>query len=78
MIERSKRIRARYHELEVTHHGTEWSVEEDALAFLSDAGLVGRLAMLQQGPGAYHFSIKLLLSPYLTNFFSSPNGFLCQ
>jgi hypothetical protein len=30
-------------------HGSEWSVEEDALAFLTDAGLVGRLVMSQQG-----------------------------
>ncbi|MBB3153613.1 hypothetical protein FHS16_003688 [Paenibacillus endophyticus] len=31
------------------HHGTEWTVEEDALAFLTDAGLAGRLTMPQQG-----------------------------
>ena len=31
------------------HHGSEWSVEEDALAFLTDAGLVGSLTMAQQG-----------------------------
>lgn len=30
-------------------HGSAWSVEEDALAFLTDAGLVGRLAMDHQG-----------------------------
>lgn len=42
LIERSKKIRARYHELELQHHGSEWTVEEDALAFLTDAGLVGR------------------------------------
>ena len=35
--------------MEVKHHGSEWSVEEDALAFLTDAGLVGRLTMAQQG-----------------------------
>lgn len=46
---RSVKIRERYHELEVANHGTEWSVEEDALAFLSDAGLVGRHTMSQQG-----------------------------
>jgi hypothetical protein len=49
VIQRSKRIRTRYHELEVMHHGSEWTVEEDALAFLTDAGLVGRLTMSQQG-----------------------------
>ena len=48
-ISRSKKIRALYHELELTHHGSEWSVEEDALAFLTDAGLVGRLTMSQEG-----------------------------
>lgn len=30
------------------HHGSEWTVEEDALAFLTDAGLVGRNIMSQQ------------------------------
>lgn len=35
--------------MELKHHGSEWSVEEDALAFLTDAGLVGRLTMAQQG-----------------------------
>lgn len=47
--ERSLKIRQRYHELELTHHGSEWTVEEDALAFLTDAGLVGRHVMSQQG-----------------------------
>ena len=49
IIERSRDIRKRYHELEMQHHGSEWTVEEDALAFLSDAGLVGRHTMSQQG-----------------------------
>lgn len=48
IIERSKKIRERYHQLERQHHGTEWTVEEDALAFLTDAGLVGRHTMSQQ------------------------------
>lgn len=48
LVERSKKIRARYHELEIKHHESIWSVEEDALAFLTDAGLVGRLTMDQQ------------------------------
>lgn len=47
--ERSLEIRKRYHELELTHHGSEWTVEEDALAFLTDAGLVARNVMSQQG-----------------------------
>lgn len=46
---RALKIRARYHELEQQHHGSDWTIEEDALAFLSDAGLVGRLTMAQQG-----------------------------
>lgn len=48
IIERSKSIRAAYHQLEKHHHGSEWTVEEDALAFLTDAGLVGRHTMSQQ------------------------------
>lgn len=48
IINRSIEIRKKYHELEVQHHGSEWSVEEDALAFLTDAGLVGRNIMSQQ------------------------------
>lgn len=47
--ERSLKIRKRYHELELMHHGSEWTIEEDALAFLTDAGLVGRHVMSQQG-----------------------------
>ncbi len=49
IIERSLAIRKQYHELEIKHHGSEWTVEEDALAFLTDAALVGRLTMSQQG-----------------------------
>ncbi|MCV2484444.1 MazG-like protein [Flavobacterium sp. SH_e] len=47
--QRSVEIRKRYHELEIAHHGSEWTIEEDALAFLTDAGLVGRHVMSQQG-----------------------------
>lgn len=49
ITERSVRIREFYHDLERRHHGKEWTVEEDALAFLTDAGLAGRLTMSQQG-----------------------------
>lgn len=49
IIERSVKIRERYHRLELQHHGSKWTVEEDALAFLTDAGLVGRYTMSQQG-----------------------------
>ncbi|MCC9138700.1 MazG-like protein [Pontibacter silvestris] len=41
-------MRKKYHELELTHHGSEWTVEEDALAFLTDAALVGRHTLSQQ------------------------------
>ena len=47
-VERSVEIRKLYHQLERENHGAEWTVEEDALAFLTDAGLVGRLVMAQQ------------------------------
>lgn len=46
---RSKKIRDAYHKLEIKNHGSEWTTEEDALAFLTDAGLIGRLIMSQQG-----------------------------
>ena len=49
IVERSIEIRRKYHLLEEKHHGSKWSVEEDALAFLTDAALVGRLTMSQQG-----------------------------
>lgn len=49
VVTRSKKIRARYHELELQHHGSKWTIGEDALAFLTDAGLVGRLTMAHQG-----------------------------
>lgn len=47
-IRRSLEIRKEYHKLELQHHGSEWTVEEDALAYLTDAGLVGRNVMSQQ------------------------------
>lgn len=48
IISRSLEIRKKYHELELKHHKSEWTVEEDALAFLTDAGLVGRNIMSHQ------------------------------
>ncbi len=48
IIRRSIEIRNKYHQLELQHHGSEWSLEEDALAYLTDAGLVGRNIMSQQ------------------------------
>lgn len=49
VAENSAEIRKLYHELELKYHGSIWTVEEDALAFLTDAGLVGRLTMDNQG-----------------------------
>lgn len=49
IVERSVQIRKLYHNLEKIYHEKEWTVEEDALAFLTDAGLVGRLTMSDQG-----------------------------
>lgn len=48
IIKRSLALRKKYHELEIQNHGSEWTVEEDALAFLTDAGLVGRNIMSEQ------------------------------
>lgn len=48
VVRRSLAIRKKYHELEIQHHGSEWTVLEDALAYLTDAGLVGRDRMAQQ------------------------------
>ncbi len=48
-VERAVQIRKSYHQLEKRYHGQEWTVTEDALAFLTDAGLVGRLVMAEQG-----------------------------
>ena len=45
----SAAIRERYHELEKQFHGSEWTAEEDALAFLTDAALVGRWTMANAG-----------------------------
>ena len=47
-VERSLKIRERYRALESTIHDEPWSIEEDALAFLTDAALVGRHVMSQQ------------------------------
>lgn len=49
LTKRSHDIRERYHTLELQYHGSKWSTEEDALAFLTDAALVGRLTMDHEG-----------------------------
>lgn len=48
IIRRSLELRKKYHQLELQYHGSEWTLEEDALAYLTDAGLVGRNIMSQQ------------------------------
>ncbi|WP_225419661.1 nucleoside triphosphate pyrophosphohydrolase family protein [Lapidilactobacillus wuchangensis] len=42
VADRSQAIRERYHQLELKQDGHAWTTEQDALAFLTDAGLVGR------------------------------------
>jgi NTP pyrophosphatase (non-canonical NTP hydrolase) len=48
IVKRSLALRKKYHELEVQYHGSEWTVEEDVLAYITDAGLVGRNIMSEQ------------------------------
>lgn len=48
IIKRSLQIRDEYHKLEIKGSGEEWTLEEDALAYLTDAGLVGRNVMSHQ------------------------------
>lgn len=45
IIKRSLDIREKYHQLEIKGNGTQWTLEEDALAYLTDAGLIGRNVM---------------------------------
>lgn len=49
LLDRSRAIRERYHELERKHHGKAWSVEEDLLALGNDLGNLNRLIMTRQG-----------------------------
>jgi hypothetical protein len=48
-VERSVQIRKNYHQLERELHKKKWTIEEDALAFLTDAGLIGRHIMAHEG-----------------------------
>ncbi|ASK30082.1 MazG-like protein [Chryseobacterium sp. T16E-39] len=45
IIERSLDIREKYHLLEKQHNGSEWTLEQDVLAYLTDAALIGRDVM---------------------------------
>ena len=38
VVERSWAIRQAYHELEVKHHDSKWTVEEDLLVLSNDIG----------------------------------------
>ena len=49
VVERSWAIRQAYHELEVKHHDSKWTVEEDLWALSNDIGNFQRLVMTQQG-----------------------------
>jgi len=49
LAQRSNAIRAQYHQLEMKQDGHAWTTEQDALAFLTDAGLVGRQVMAHAG-----------------------------
>lgn len=46
---RSSAIRKSYRKLEERYHGSPWTTEEDALAFMTDAGLVARHVMDAEG-----------------------------
>lgn len=45
IVKRSIAIRRKYHKLEIKLHDEEWNLIEDALAFITDASLVGRNIM---------------------------------
>jgi len=49
LAQRSNAIRKQYHQLEMQQDGHAWTTEQDALAFLTDASLVGRQVMAQAG-----------------------------
>lgn len=49
LLERSSAIRKTYRELEIKHHGSEWTIEEDLLGLSNDIGNLNRLVMTKQG-----------------------------
>lgn len=49
LISRSTAIRQAYHELEIKHHDSKWTVEEDLLALSNDIGNLQRLVMTKLG-----------------------------
>lgn len=48
-IQRCQAIRKAYHDIEIKHHGQEWSIAEDLLALSNDIGNLNRLVMTKQG-----------------------------
>ena len=49
LVERCGAIRQAYYKLEVKHHDSKWTVEEDLLALSNDIGNFQRLVMTKQG-----------------------------
>lgn len=49
LVQRSHEIREHYHRIEQATQGQNWTTEQDTLAFLTDAGLLGRLIMDKTG-----------------------------
>lgn len=49
LIQRSTEVRKQYHRIEEATQGKKWTIEQDTLAFLTDAGLVARLIMDKTG-----------------------------
>ena len=49
LISRSTATRQAYHELEIKHHDSKWTVEEDLLALSNDIGNLQRLVMTKLG-----------------------------
>lgn len=49
LVQRSNQVRERYHELELKHHKSTWTVEEDLLALSNDIGNLNRLVMTKFG-----------------------------
>jgi len=50
---RAIQIRKLYHQLEIQHHGTTWSKQEDMIGLMSDIGELGRLLMASDDRWAY-------------------------
>lgn len=59
LVTRSKFIRQAYHTLEKKHHGSEWIINEDLLAFSNDIGNLDRLVMTKEGRYYDQLSEKL-------------------